>query len=312
MLIEKLNQYTEEQIVNLKNDDNQLRLLIEECPNVDKLKLLTDAVVNETTEVTLVIASDNNNLVAFSDFECISNNVKVIESYNYGQTLKSIEGISMFENLRKLVIDALYDDKLCIDKLPLLSKLEELCMDFYPITKYQYPALNRLNGLKHLKIKGLDSNLMSYLPNLRYLHCTGMKTGAELDRNMPNLQRIYLFRSPKLSNIEFISGLKKLEVLSLNGLSNISEIPNLDKLVNLTRIQLLNMKRLMTMPKLNKSIKSIDLTQNIPLFDPEVLRDITPDNYPQLESLRINLGNDKDSNEVLERFKGICRTSRWH
>lgn len=52
MLIEKLNQYTEEQIVNLKNDDNQLRLLIKECPNVDKLKLLTDAVVNETTEVT--------------------------------------------------------------------------------------------------------------------------------------------------------------------------------------------------------------------------------------------------------------------
>lgn len=100
--------------------------------------------------------------------------------------------------------------------------------------------------------------------------------------------------------------------MSLNGLSNISEIPNLDKLVNLTRIQLLNMKRLMTMPKLNKNIKSIDLTQNIPLFDPEVLRDITPDNYPHLESLRVNLGNDKESNKVLERFKGICRTSRWH
>ena len=35
MFIEKLNQYTEEQIIGLKNEGNQLRLLIKEQPDID-------------------------------------------------------------------------------------------------------------------------------------------------------------------------------------------------------------------------------------------------------------------------------------
>ena len=119
MNIEKLNQYTEEQIAGLSNEDNQLRLIIKEQPNVTKLKLLKKAIVNEMTEVTLVISSNDNNLIDFSNFECINNNVIGVESYNYGQMLKSIRGISIFENLRKVVIEALYDNKLCINELAL-------------------------------------------------------------------------------------------------------------------------------------------------------------------------------------------------
>jgi len=311
MNIEKLNHYTEEQIVGLSNEDNQLRLIINEQPDVTKLKLLKEAIINNITEVTLVMSSKDNNLIDFSNFECIKNNVIGFESYNYGQMLKSIEGISMFGNLRKVVIDALYDDKLCINELALLDKLEELNMSFYPITKYQYPALNKLNGLKRLTIKGLDSNLMSCLPNLTHLTCLGMKSGTELGRKMPNLLYFNLYRSPKISNLDFLLELKKLEILRLDGLSNIIEIPDLDKLDKLTRIQLLNMKRLMKMPRLNKNIKGIDLTQNIPLFDSDVLKDISPENYPQLQSLRINLGNDKKSNEIFDRFNGMCKISRW-
>lgn len=66
MNIEKLNQYTEEQIAGLSNEDNQLRLIIKEQPNVTKLKLLKKAIVNEMTEVTLVISSNDNNLIDFS------------------------------------------------------------------------------------------------------------------------------------------------------------------------------------------------------------------------------------------------------
>lgn len=118
MFIEKLNQYTEEQIIGLKNEGNQLRLLIKEQPDIEKLKLLKEAIINEATEVTLVISSNNNNLIAFSYFECISDNVIGVESYNYTENiLKTIEGISIFRNLRSIVIDALYDKKLCIDEL---------------------------------------------------------------------------------------------------------------------------------------------------------------------------------------------------
>ena len=59
MFIEKLNQYTEEQIIGLKNEGNQLRLLIKEQPDIEKLKLLKEAIINEATEVTLVISSNN-------------------------------------------------------------------------------------------------------------------------------------------------------------------------------------------------------------------------------------------------------------
>ena len=53
MFIEKLNQYTEEQIIGLKNEGNQLRLLIKEQPDIEKLKLLKEAIINEATEVTI-------------------------------------------------------------------------------------------------------------------------------------------------------------------------------------------------------------------------------------------------------------------
>ena len=181
MFIEKLNQYTEEQIIGLKNEDNKLRLLIEEQPDMENLKLLKEAIINETTEVTLVMRSNNNNLIAFSYFEL----------YNYTKNiLKTIEGISIFRNLRSIVIDALYDNKLCIDELVSLEKLEELCMSFYPITKYQYPTLNKLNGLKRLKIKGLDSNMLSCLPNLETLTCFNLKDGTHLGIKAPNLRSI--------------------------------------------------------------------------------------------------------------------------
>lgn len=87
MFIEKLNQYTEEQIIGLKNEDNKLRLLIEEQPDIEKLKLLKEAIINETTEVTLVMRSNNNNLIAFSYFECISDNIIGVESYNYTENI---------------------------------------------------------------------------------------------------------------------------------------------------------------------------------------------------------------------------------
>ena len=83
MFIEKLNQYTEEQIIGLKHEDNKLRLLIEEQPDIEKLKLLKEAIINETTEVTLVMRSNNNNLIAFSYFECISDNITLIPQHYY-------------------------------------------------------------------------------------------------------------------------------------------------------------------------------------------------------------------------------------
>lgn len=307
MFIEKLNQYTEEQIIGLKNEDNKLRLLIEEQPDIEKLKLLKEAIINETTEVTLVMYSNNNNLIAFSYFECISDNIIGVESYNYTENiLKTIEGISIFRNLRSIVIDALYDNKLCIDELVSLEKLEELCMSFYPITKYQYPTLNKLNGLKRLKIKGLDSNILSCLPNLETLTCFNLKDGTHLGIKAPNLRNIDIYRSPKILNLNFLLDLKKLISIGLDGLSNVEEMPDLSSLHSLTGMSLANMKRLQSFPLYHENLKNLLL--QLP-FD--VLDNIIPENLPNLKHISVNLGSDKKNRMVLDRFNGICEVGIW-
>ena len=307
MFIEKLNQYTEEQIIGLKNEGNQLRLLIKEQPDIEKLKLLKEAIINEATEVTLVISSNNNNLIAFSYFECISDNVIGVESYNYTENiLKTIEGISIFRNLRSIVIDALYDKKLCIDELASLENLEELCMSFYPITKYQYPALNKLNGLKRLKIKGLDSNKLSCLPNLETLTCFNLKDGTHLGIKAPNLRNIDIYRSPKILNLNFLLDLKELRCIYLDGLSNVEEMPDLSSLHSLTCMSLANMKRLQSFSLYHENLKNLYL--QLPL---DALGNVIPENLPNLKRISVNLGSDKKSEMILDRFKGICEVGIW-
>lgn len=285
MFIEKLNQYTEGQIIGLKHEDNKLRLLIEEQPDIEKLKLLKEAIINETTEVTLVMRSNNNNLIAFSYFECISDNIIGVESYNYTENiLKTIEGISIFRNLRSIVIDALYDNKLCIDELVSLE----------------------LNRLKRLKIKGLDSNMLSCLPNLETLTCFNLKDGTHLGIKAPNLRSIDIYRSPKILNLNFLLDLKELRSIGLDGLSNVEEMPDLSNLHSLTGMSLANMKRLQSFPLYHENLKNLLL--QLPF---NVLDNIIPENLPNLKNISVNLGSDKKNGMVLDRFKGICEVGIW-
>lgn len=304
MFIEKLNQYTEEQIAGLKNEDNQLRLIIDEQPDVKKLQLLKDAIINETTEVTLVIWSNDNNLIELSKFECINNNVVGFESYNYGEMLKSIKGISMFGNLRKVVIDQLYDNKLCIDELASLENLEELYMRPIPITKYQYPGLNKLSILRRLKVVGLDSNMLSCLPNLEKLVCYGFKDGSNLEHVMPNLKEFIIIRSPMIKELDFLFGLKRLNYICLDGLSQIEELPDLSSISTLESLCLVNMKRLKKFPIHHMGLK--ELVVKLPL---EALDDVTPENLPNLGSIIVDLGSIKRNEMVLSRFRGFCKAT---
>lgn len=307
MVIERLNQYTEKQIIGLKNEDNLLRLLIEERPDINKVKLLHKVIVNEDVNVTLVMCSKDNNLINYSDFECMRENITGVEIYSYGgETLKTISGISIFNNLEKLIIEALYDNKMCIDELLSLKKLENLCMSFYPLSKHHYPVLNRLSGLKKMKVKGLDSNQLSCLPNLEVLTCFGLKDETKLGIKTPNLKSLHIYRSPKILNLNFLLELKNLRSINLDGLSNVEEIPDLRNLHCLVGMSLANMKRLKRFPLFHEEIKNLLL--NLPV---EALDNITPENLPNLEKICVNLGSDKKSGMVLSRFEGICEIGRW-
>lgn len=304
MNIRKLNQYSEEQIIGLKNEDNKVRLIIDEQPDLMKLQLLKDAIINETTEVTLVIWSNDNNLIELSEFECISNNVVGFESYNYGEMLKSIKGISIFKNLRDVVIDQLYDNKLCIDELASLENLEKLHMRPIPITKYQYPGLNKLSVLKRLEVVGLDSNMLSCLPNLEELICYRFKDGSNLEYVMPNLKKIIIIDSPKIKELDFLFGLTRLNYIHLEGLSQIEELPDLSSISTLESLRLVNMKRLKKFPIHHMGLK--ELAVKLPM---DALDDVRPENLPKLGKIIVNLGSNKRSEMVLSRFRGFCEVS---
>ena len=208
--------------------------------------------------------------------------------------------------MRNIVIDALYDNKLCIDELVSLEKLEELCMSFYPITKYQYPTLNNLNRLKRLNIKGLDSNILSCLPNLETLTCFNLKDGTHLGIKVPNLRNIHICRSPKILNLNFLLDLKELRSIGLDGLSNVEEMPDLSSLHSLTSMSLANMKRLQSFPLYHENLENLLL--QLP-FD--ILDNIIPKNLPNLKHISVNLGSDKKNGMVLDKFNGMCEVGIW-
>lgn len=305
MIIERLNTYTDEYIKNIKKIDNSIRLIIDDKPNKNRLQILKDAIIDKDTIITLVLVTDNN--LNYQDFKCLCENVLCIESYNRIEVLESITGISIFSNLKKLVITDLYSNKIDLNELLSLNNLNELKLLYNNLTKSHHETLGKLKQLKKLTVKGLDPNLLACLPNLENLTCFGLKDGANLSSKMPNLKSLEIYRSQNILNLDFLLDLKNIQSLSLDGLSNVEEIPNLIHLQFLKGLSLTNMKRLKSFPIFHKGLKDLLINENIPIT---ALDNITPDNLPNLEEINVHLGSDKKSNIVLNRFKGIIEQSK--
>ena len=292
MVIENLNKYSEEQIASLQEKENVIRLIISEQPNRCNLEHLRKYAIKSDTNIQLCLCAEDNN--------------------NRKRVLTSIIGISIFRNLNKLIISDLYDDKIVLDELVQLEKLEILGLVLNgDLDMRQYETINQLFSLRRLEVKGLDSMLLDKLPNLENLKCHNLKDGTQLGYKMPNLKSITIYKSPKIRDLNFLLGMKMIQCIYLYGLSNLSHVPNLCNLPNLRRIGICNMKRLEQMPTLNRELESLDVEKNVPMLGVDSFRDVTPINLPNLKWIRINLGNDVKSNMILDRFKNICETTRW-
>lgn len=312
MIIENLNKYSEEQIASLECNDNLIRLIIQEQPDRHKLELLKRYAIKENTAIQLCLCAVDNNLVNFDIFECLSENVVVLESYNRKSTLVSIAGISIFGNLKELVISDLYDSKLNLEELVSLKYLQSFSLKFNcNLHNSQYDAINRLYSLKKLEVKGLNSILLDKLPNMESLICHNLKDGTQLGYKMPNLKSIFINKSQQIRDLNFLLDMKIIQCICLDGLSNLSLMPDLVSLSNLRRIGICNMKRLEQIPMLNYELESLDVEKNTPLLGVDSFRYVTPINLPNLKWIRINLGNDTKSNMILNRFNNICKTTRW-
>lgn len=312
MVIERINQYSEEQIASLQNSENIIRLIIKEQPDKHKLELLKRYVVNNDTAIQLCFSAVDNNTIRFEDFECLADKVVDIESYNRKTVLVSIVGISIFENLKELVISDLYDNKINLEELVTLKQLESFSLIFNGnLSHQQYDTINQLYSLRRLDIKGLDANSLDKLSSMEELICRNLKNGIELGDKMPNLRSIIIYRSTQILDLRFLLNLKNLQAIYLDGLSNIMEIPTLCSLSKLRRFGICNMKRLKQMPMFNPELESLNVENNVPMLGIDSFSCITPQNLPNLKWLRINLGSDAKSNLILDRFKNICVTTRW-
>lgn len=312
MVIENLNKYSEEQIASLQVDVDVIRLVISEQPDRYKFELLKKYAVKGNTTIQLCLCADDNNVINFDVFECLAENVVDIEIYNRKRVLASIAGVSIFKNLKKLIISDLYDNKIGLEELILIKNLETLGLVYNGnLNLRQHEVINQLDSLRILKVKGLDSKLLNKLPNMEKLECHNLKDGTQLGLMMPNLKSINIYRSSKISDLSFLLDMKMIQCIYLDGLSNLSQMPNLCSLANLRRFGICNMKRLEQMPTLNSRLESLDVEKNVPLLGVDSFIDVTPANLPNLKWIRINLGNDAKSNIILDRFKNMCETTRW-
>ena len=115
MITVNLEEFTQEQILSPKNSDSNFVLIISRPPDKKKIATLK-SIIGETCSISLMLYADNNNDINLQDFECLKDNIVEFESCSREKELASINGISKFGNLRKVVIRKLYIDD--IDTTP--------------------------------------------------------------------------------------------------------------------------------------------------------------------------------------------------
>lgn len=304
MLIKELNNKTKKEIQQLKDVETPLRLLFSEKPNLEKLEVFNDFVLKHREDVTLVLSSREENWISLSDFQSINNKVRGIEFHtiNVNPKFENIDGIESFKKLKNITFLYNYSNKVDLEKLTSCPKLEYIHME-NSLTKKHHIALNKIKGLRKLYIKGLDVSLLEEMPDLEDLFVFGLKNGEGLGSKMPNLKQLRIFMSNSLKSLDFLSEVKKLDCIVLDGISQIKKLPNLDELDNLEIFSVMNMKRLESFPKLNSGLKDLRIGYNVPALETEKLKHINSKNLPNLESIEINLKTVGESDIILKQLE---------
>lgn len=302
-----LSRISQEQLLALDIiNDNELRIIFQKNEEFKYINILESKLINTNIYVTLVFCLENNSYIDFSSFENIKENVISIELYN-NERLSKIGKISIFPNLKKLVIKDLYDTKTDILELKNINQLEELYILHEQLSPCQQCIVSEIEQLKKITIKGLNLKAIRMMPNLEKLVCYNLTDGTEMNNKIPQLKDLVIFRASKKINLDFLQNLKHLQSLTLTGFSQINTIPNLENLIHLNFFWIENFKCLEQFPKLNKNIEYVYISGTFPNLDLISLsKMLQPENFPNLKELKVNLGSWKKSYPILRPFEGIC------
>lgn len=302
-----LSRISQEELLSFDiTNDNELRLIFQKEEDFEYINILESKLINKNIYVTLVFCLENNSNIDFSSFENIKEKVISIEIYN-NEMFSKIGKISIFPNLKILVIKDLYDTKTDISELKKTNQLEELYILYEQLSPRQQYIISELEQLKKLTIKGLDLKTIKEMAHLEKLVCYNLTDGTEMNNKIPKLKDLVILRASKKINLDFLPYLKYLQSLSLTGFSQINTIPNLEKLKYLKYFWIQDFRSLENFPKLSKNIEYIYISGAFPKLDLTSLSTmLQPENFPNLKELKVNLGSWKKSYPILKPFEGIC------
>mgnify|MGYP000061455586 CR=1 FL=1 len=304
MFIENLNSKTKEEIQLLRNIKAPLVLHFEEKPDIEKLQLINNLVLNYRNDTIINLKSRANNWIDLNYFESIGDNISKINFLTFNKTPKfdNLDGIEVFKQLKEIAFSYNYSNNIDLDKLSSCPELEYVNLE-NAITKKHHNALNKIKKLKTLKVKGLDASLLTEMPNLKDLQVMGLKNGDGLDIKMPNLEDIGIHSSNKLENLDFLKGLKSIESITLDGISNVESLPDLKNLQKLKVFSVMNMKRLEKISNFNSEMEILRIGKNVPLLTPDNLTMLTSKNLPNLKDITVDLRTRDESNKILQQLK---------
>ncbi len=305
MFIEDLNHKTKQEIGELSKVEDTFRLVFREKPNIDKLQLFSDLVIKgKKDRISLVLNIRDDNWIDLKDFKCISESVFKVEFHTFvvKPAFENLDGIEYFQNIKGIAFLYIYSNKIDLEKLTACPKLEYISLE-NNLTKQQHKALNKLKNIKRLSVKGLDVSLLEEFSDLEKLFVLGIKNADDLDIKMPNLKEISLHRSTKITRLDFLRGLKKVENITLDSLSNVIELPNLQSLEHLKGFSVMNFKRLEKVSKFNCVLEGLRFGENIPLLRVSDLTYITPKDLPNLKDICIKFDKARENKKLLDIFK---------
>ena len=309
-IVKNFNDVDIEALLRLKDFNMPVRVLFYDIPSKDKIDVFNDMILtSNASRFTLVLSSKNTHWINLNDFQCF-NQIQNVEIHNTTLSFNSIDGIQNFKTLKSFSLFYRYGKEIELELLKSCNALEELVLD-EPLTKQQHEILSQINSIKKIKIKSLNPLFLTQkLANIEFLEVHNLLESS-LGLKMPYLKKLRIYNSNKITELDFLSSLQKLEWLFLCGLNKVTVLPDFTNLSVLQQVALQNMKRLNDVSSL-KTIKQLTtLCLRYSMTDLGMLSWLTPESFPFLKNLNIELKSKGETKIFYERFENVTLGSEF-
>ena len=252
-----------------------------------------------------------------------------VELYVYGPVSRNLEFLRYFPGLRRLRLD-LYEleevagfshlqggleeltftDTRRTFSLRFLETLPRLTRLFLVKHTKDLPVIQTLSRLDRLGLSGItlpDLAIIEPLTQLRDLSIVlGGTRNLEVLPRLPKLERLFLMRITKMSDLGVLADIEGLRSLRLDWMRNVTSLPSFSRLSGLENIELDTMKGLAELSPVAAApaLRRLTITA-MPQLSTESFRCLI--GHPRLAELWAYTGRQRVNDAVKQMFPGIAR-----